>query len=104
MDDVRRSVLQRLGALPADHLAQHQAERVDIGARVGLEASALFGSHVGGRADDGRGWVMVSSVGVFAKPKSSTLTPIFVTMMLPGLRSRCTSRARSDRRTDRAPP
>ena len=33
-------------------------------------------------------------VASFAKPKSSSFTPLFVSMTLPGLRSRCTMPAR----------
>ena len=82
------------------HLVEHDAEREDVGARVGLASFDLLGRHVGQRAYDGPvgGSAAVAVMPRerrtvrprFARPKSSSFAPASVSMMLAGLRSRCT--------------
>ena len=95
--------------LPGHHLVEHAAEREDVGARVGLAALELLGRHVLERAEDraarrqrlallerrrqARGLRHLGSCPAptsFARPKSSSFTPDFVSMTLPGFRSRWT--------------
>ena len=87
------------------HLVEHRAEREDVRARVGLLAFELLGRHVLQRAEDralrGERLRAVSSAAIdrpirqrggaarFASPKSSSFAPAFVSMTLPGFRSRC---------------
>jgi hypothetical protein len=86
-----------------DHFVQDQAEAEDIGARVGLPALELLRRHVLERADNEalsvRGVVAVGSAVrlpevpapgscTLARPKSGSLAPPLVSMILPGFRSR----------------
>ena len=98
----RRRALKR--ALPCRHLVDNRAEGKDVGARVGLSPLELFRRHVGIGAQHGalrgerrrvrpnRGQRDRSGVGCsFDKLKSRSFAPLFVSITLPGLRSRCTS-------------
>src|SRR5690606_1198054 len=38
---------------PGNHLEQDDAERVDVRSSIDIHAMCLFGTHVGGRANDG---------------------------------------------------
>ena len=103
------------GLVASDHLVENRAERKQIRPSVGLFALELFRGHVLDGADDcsppsstetldwprsscelrtrEAGWILRhpgSGLVAFAKPKSISLAPACVSMMLPGLRSRCT--------------
>ena len=55
MDDLVQQCLVVLALerpLPADHLVQHDAQRPEVGATVGLLSHCLFRRHVGGGAQD----------------------------------------------------
>ena len=93
---------------PVSHLVEHAAEREDVAARVGLVALELLGRHVLERPEDRAARrsaaALLGAVGrpspataapaarrrACARPKSSSFTPVFVSMTLPGLRSRWT--------------
>ena len=88
------------------HLVEHDAEREDVGAFVGRPPFELFGRHVLHRAENrpgvrqrlrrsasSRHW-RPAGCRRLARPKSSSLTPLDVSMMLPGFRSRWTMPAR----------
>ena len=97
-----RLALERRPA--GQHLEEQRAEREDIGARVGLEPFDLLRRHVLERAEDralrGQFGGVVGSIdrplarrrgaALFARPKSSSLAPDFVSITLAGFRSRCT--------------
>ena len=71
------------GQLPGEHLVEHAAERVEVGARVDRPAGDLLGRHVLGRAEDreARLRALVSAArpasvsAAIATPKSSSFTP-----------------------------
>ena len=86
------------------HLVQHRAERKDVRPPVGFLALELLGRHVLERPED-RALLRSSACCVgsavrldgfadgaiaLARPKSSSFTPDFVIITLPGFRSRCT--------------
>jgi hypothetical protein len=98
----RKLTLAREGPLARQHLVECRAKSEQVATGVRLLPLNLFRAHVWhcaqhrarhrdrvrraahGRAHRGfRG-------GTFAKPKSSSFVPDFVSMMLPGFRSRCT--------------
>ena len=90
--------------LPRRHLVEHAPEREDVRPRVGLLALELLRRHVLERPEDRaflrqRACCVGSAVRLdcgaagaiaFASPKSSSFTPDFVSITLPGFRSRCT--------------
>ena len=88
--------------LPRDHLIEHRAEREDVRTGIRLVPSICSGAMYLERSDDRalRGEIRrrrrqrrESGAGHtggldFANPKSSSFAPAFVSMMLPGFRSR----------------
>ena len=83
-----------------DHLVQDRAEGKQVRPRVGGLAFELLGRHVLEGADN-RSLLSECGAGLApergrlrlqhrASPKSSSFTPDLVSMMLAGLRSRCT--------------
>ena len=101
-DDAR--ILALRGRLAGEHLVEHDADRVDVGARVDVGRRVrLLGRHVLGRAHQHAGDrevlrpapVAPSARFSFAMPKSISLRtglpPSNVTKTLSGLRSRCTT-------------
>ena len=101
----QRGLARARERLPARrHLVEHGAEREDVRPRVGLLALELLRRHVLEGPED-RAFlrqallrrqrrqarlVGVAGAIAFASPKSSSFTPDFVSITLPGFRSRCT--------------
>ena len=82
-----------------------RAEREDVGPRIGLLPLELLRRHVLERAEDrallrqvrllrrqreSRRTAASAGASAFARPKSRSFTPDFVSITLPGFRSRCT--------------
>ena len=81
LDHQRVVVLFQEGEAPGERLVEDDAQRVDVGSRVELEAAAgLLRAHVRGRADHRAGardaWRERSGLVTFETPKSSTLATI----------------------------
>ena len=86
--------------LAGQHLVEHAAERVDVGAGVDVALAArLLGAHVGRRADGEAGLGELARrrppASARAMPKSATsVWPSAVSRMFSGLMSRCTTPCR----------
>src|SRR6266576_1227260 len=78
--------------LPRQHLEQHAAEAVDVGARIEVpEGHRLLRTHVAGRADRLAAWVSVrlpAALIARAMPKSATIACSPERRMFSGLMSR----------------